>query len=137
MISSSVGQNVGWLSSLLRRMNAIRPMAYRATRGMVQVVNALQMAIAESYIHGLEVPDAVLRTIFRTYMPILFRHFPSLLVPYEWVLRETDHLAEGSKDLMRIQYDRPQVMLNRMLGDWKLIYPKYSMGLWQKGRRQS
>ena len=24
-------------------------------------------------------------------------------------------------------------MLNRMLGDWKLIYPKYSMGLWQKG----
>ncbi len=51
--------------------------------------------------------------------------------------RETDHLAEGSQDLMRIQYDRPQAMLNRMLGDWKLIYPKYSMGLWQEGRRQS
>ena len=34
---------------------------------------------------------------------------------------------------MRIQYDLPQQMLNRMLGDWKLIYPKYSMGLWKKG----
>ena len=72
-------------------------MAYRVTRGMVQVVNALQMAVAEAYIKGLEVPDPVLRALFSTYMPILFRHFPSLLVPYEWVLRETDHLAEGSK----------------------------------------
>ena len=24
-------------------------------------------------------------------------------------------------------------MLNEMLGDGKLIYPKYSMGLWEKG----
>ena len=100
---------------------------------MAQVVNGLQMALAESYIHGLELPDPVLRAIFRTYMPILFRHFPSLLVPYEWVARETDHLAEGSQELMKIQYDRPQAMLNLMLGDSKLIYPKYSMGLWQKG----
>ena len=34
---------------------------------------------------------------------------------------------------MKIQYDLPQGMLNRMLGDGKLIYPKYSMGLWEKG----
>jgi cyclopropane-fatty-acyl-phospholipid synthase len=66
-------------------------------------------------------------------MPIVFKHFPALLTPYEWVLRETDELAAGSRDLMKIQYDLPQGMLNRMLGDGKLIYPKYSMGLWEKG----
>ena len=49
------------------------------------------------------------------------------------MLNETEHLAEGSQDLMKIQYDRPQEMLNLMLGDWQLIYPKYSMGLWEKG----
>jgi cyclopropane-fatty-acyl-phospholipid synthase len=35
---------------------------------------------------------------------------------------------------MKIQYDLPQAMLNGMLGDGKLIYPKYSMGLWEKER---
>ena len=132
MISRSITQNVHRYPSV-QEGNPKNPAAYRVTRGMAQVVNGLQMALAESYIHGLELPDPVLRAIFRTYMPILFRHFPSLLVPYEWVARETDHLAEGSQELMKIQYDRPQAMLNRMLGDWKLIYPKYSMGLWQKG----
>ncbi len=66
-------------------------------------------------------------------MPVMFQHFPSLLAPYDWVLNETEHLAEGSKDLMKIQYDLPQAMLNKMLGDYPLIYPKYSMGLWEKG----
>jgi hypothetical protein len=49
------------------------------------------------------------------------------------IIRETGPLAEGSKELMKIQYDLPQAMLNRMLGDGNLIYPKYSMGLWEKG----
>ena len=132
MISRSITQNVHRYPSV-QEGNPKNAAAYRVTRGMAQVVNGLQMALAESYIHGLELPDPVLRAIFRTYMPILFRHFPSLLVPYEWVARETDHLAEGSQELMKIQYDRPQGMLNLMLGDSKLIYPKYSMGLWQKG----
>ncbi|MEP0848811.1 hypothetical protein [Trichocoleus sp. FACHB-40] len=87
------------------------------------------MAVAEAYINGFEVPDAVLRSLFDTFMPILFKYFPSLLAPYGWVLKETDHLAEGSRD----QYDLPQAMLNTMLGDGKLIYPKYSMALWEKG----
>ena len=56
MISSSVGQNVGG-SLPTAENNAIPPVTYRATRGMVHVVNALQMALAESYIHGLAVPD--------------------------------------------------------------------------------
>ena len=109
------------------------PIAYQMTRGMVSAVNAVQMAVAESYINGLEVPDSALKALFNTCMPVFFKYFPSLLAPYDWVLQETDHLAEGSKDLMKVQYDMPQAMLNPMLGDWDLIYPKYSMGLWQKG----
>lgn len=108
-------------------------LAYKTTRAAVKVVNFLQMALAESYINGLEIPDSALTGIFDTSLSILFKHYPSLLSPYEWVLNETDKLAEGSNDLMKVQYDRPQAMLNRMLGDWDVIYPKYSMGLWEKG----
>ena len=109
------------------------PLAYRATRGAVGVVNVVQMAIAEAYVNGVELPDPVMRSFFRSCMPIIFKYFPALLTPYEWVLQETPHMAEGSKDLMKTQYDLPQGMLNRMLGDGKLIYPKYSMGLWERG----
>jgi cyclopropane-fatty-acyl-phospholipid synthase len=109
------------------------PLAYQATRGAVKIVNTVQMTVAEAYINGLEVPDSILELLFDTCMPIFFQYFPSLLAPYEWVLKETDHLAEGSRELMKIQYDLPQAMLNTMLGDGKLIYPKYSMGLWEKG----
>ncbi|MGB3300469.1 MAG: class I SAM-dependent methyltransferase, partial [Phormidesmis sp.] len=109
------------------------PLAYRATRGVVEVVNSVQMAVAEAYIHGLEVPDSVLQSLFDTCMPVLFKYFPSLLAPYEWVLKETEDTAEGAKNLMKVQYDLPQGMLNRMLGDGNLVYPKYSMGLWENG----
>ena len=133
MTSASIEQNFQRYIPAVGDINSKNPVAYRITRGLVRVVNTLQMAIAESYINGFEIPDSVMQSICDTYAPIMFRYFPSLLAPYEWVLRETDHLAEGSKDLMKIQYDLPQEMLNRMLGDGKLIYPKYSMGLWEKG----
>jgi cyclopropane-fatty-acyl-phospholipid synthase len=107
--------------------------AYKITRLAAQTVNIVQMGVGEAYINGLELPDPVLRSLFDTFMPIFFKHFPALLAPYEWVLEETDHLAEGSKELMKLQYDLPQGMLNQMLGDGELIYPKYSMGLWEKG----
>jgi cyclopropane-fatty-acyl-phospholipid synthase len=114
-------------------IHAKSPLAYRATRGAVAVANATQLAFAKAYIYGLEIPDPVMRALSDAMMPLLFKYFPALLTPYEWVLKETDHLAEGAKDLMKIQYDLPQTMLNRMLGDGKLIYPKYSMGFWEKG----
>ncbi len=114
-------------------INVKTPLAYQATRDAVEVVNTVQMAVAEAYINGLEVPDSVLQLLFDTCMPVFFQYFPALLAPYEWVLRETDPVAEGSKDLMKIQYDLPQDMLNRMLGEGNLIYPKYSMGLWDRG----
>jgi cyclopropane-fatty-acyl-phospholipid synthase len=109
------------------------PLAYRATRGAVEVANVVQSAFASAYINGLEIPDSMLRPFFNVTMPILFKYLPALLTPYEWVLKETDPLAEGSRELMKIQYDLPQGMLNRMLGDGDLIYPKYSMGLWERG----
>ena len=118
---------------LVGDVNTKTTLAYKATREAVQVVNTLQMAVAEAYINGLEVPDPVLQGLFDTCMPIFFKYFPSLLAPYDWVLKETENIAEDSRDLMKIQYDLPQTMLNPMLGESKLIYPKYSMGLWEKG----
>jgi cyclopropane-fatty-acyl-phospholipid synthase len=111
------------------------PIAYDLTRTAVKGINAVQMAFTEAYINGLELPDPVLKGLFNRFMPLFFQRFPALLAPYNWVLQETDHLAEGSKELMDVQYDRPQKMLNLMLGDGQVIYPKYSMGLWQNGAK--
>jgi cyclopropane-fatty-acyl-phospholipid synthase len=133
MAASSIGQTIQRHIPLTGDIHGKSSLAYTATRGAVKVVNAVQMSVAEAYINGLEVPDAVLRSLFDTCMPVFFKHFPALLAPYEWVLTETDHLAEGAKDLMQLQYDLPQGMLNRMLGDSPVIYPKYSMGLWERG----
>lgn len=133
MTTSTLLQEIEKYIPIVGDINIKSPLAYQATRGAVEVVNTVQMAVAEAYINGLEVPDSVLESLFDTCMPIFFQYFPSLLAPYEWVLKETDHLAEGSRELMKIQYDLPQAMLNTMLGDGKLIYPKYSMGLWEKG----
>ena len=47
-------------------------MAYRATRGAVAVTNAVQMAFAEAYVNGLELPDSLMRSLFDTFMPIIF-----------------------------------------------------------------
>jgi cyclopropane-fatty-acyl-phospholipid synthase len=109
------------------------PIAYRTTRLMAGAVNVAQMALAEAYINGVEIPDSLFRSIMDTSMSILFQYAPGLLAPYEWVLQESDQLAESSRALMQVQYDLPQAMLNQMLGDWPLIYPKYSMGLWEDG----
>ncbi len=110
-----------------------KTMGYKATRLMARVFNAAQIAFAEAYVNGLEIPDSLFRSLLHTSMPILFQHAPGLLAPYEWVLQESDRLAESSRELMKVQYDLPQAMLNQMLGEWSVIYPKYSMGFWQHG----
>jgi len=133
MTATSLEQTIQRHIPLTGDIHAKSSLAYLATRGAAKVVNVMQMSVAEAYINGLEVPDAVLRSLFDTCMPVLFKHFPALLAPYEWVLTETDHVAEGARDLMQLQYDLPQGMLNRMLGDSPVIYPKYSMGLWERG----
>jgi cyclopropane-fatty-acyl-phospholipid synthase len=108
---------------------------FRSARLMAGLFNSLQMTMAESYINGLEIPDQVFRGLIQTSMPFLFRRMPQLLAPYDWVLSESDKIAESSQELMKIQYDLPQTLLNHMLGDSQLIYPKYSMGLWEKGAK--
>jgi cyclopropane-fatty-acyl-phospholipid synthase len=115
------------------KIAAQSPIAYKTTRLMAGAVNVAQMALAEAYINGLEIPDSMFRQVMDTSMSMLFQHAPGLLAPYEWVLQESDRLAESSRALMQVQYDLPQEMLNQMLGDWPLIYPKYSMGLWEDG----
>jgi cyclopropane-fatty-acyl-phospholipid synthase len=133
MTTSTMLQDIERYIPVIGDANIKSPLAYKATRQVVEVVNAAQMAAAEAYINGLEIPDSLLQPLLETFTSMLFRYSPSLLVPYEWVLNETEHLAEESRELMKIQYDLPQAMLNVMLGDGKLIYPKYSMGLWEKG----
>jgi cyclopropane-fatty-acyl-phospholipid synthase len=111
----------------------VNTIGYQTTRLMATALNATQMVLAEAYINGLEIPDPVFRSMMHASMPMLFKHAPGLLAPYEWVLNESDRLAESSRELMKVQYDLPQAMLNQMLGDWEIIYPKYSMGLWENG----
>ncbi len=133
MISKNVFPTVQKYIPIVGDMAVKTPIAYKATRMMASVFNATQMALAEAYINGLEIPDSVFRSVFHTSMPILFKHAPGLVAPYEWVLEESTRFAESSRELMKIQYDLPQAMLNQMLGDWQVIYPKYSMGLWERG----
>lgn len=114
-------------------INVKSPLAYKATRSVAEAVNAAQMALAEAYINGAEIPDSAFRSLLHLSMPVLFKSFPGLLAPYDWVLEESSQLAESSRELMEVQYDRPQAMLNQMLGDWQIIYPKYSTGFWENG----
>ncbi len=133
MTANTMLQDIEKYIPVIGDANIKSPLAYKATRQVVEIVNTVQMAAAEAYINGAEVPDPLLRALLDACLPVLFRYAPSLLVPYEWVLKETEHLAEESRELMKIQYDLPQAMLNVMLGDWKLIYPKYTVGFWEKG----
>ncbi len=87
----------------------------------------------EAYINGLEVPDSFVKSILDFIIPICYRKYPFLLVPYEWLLTESEHLAESSQELMKIQYDLPKELFKVMLGEGKLMYPKYTMALWEKG----
>jgi cyclopropane-fatty-acyl-phospholipid synthase len=134
MTSTNVPSDIQKHVSILEDKTLKSPIV-KATRLMAGAFNATQMALAEAYINGLEIPDSVFRSVLYTSMPVLFKYCPGLLAPYEWVLNESDHLAESSRELMKVQYDLPQAMLNRMLGDWQTIYPKYSTGFWEHGAK--
>ena len=109
------------------------PLAFQTTFGLIKAFNAIQMSIAEGYMNGIEIPDKALKALFDACMPVLFKYFPSLLTAYKWVLEESQQVAEGAQDLMTVQYDLPQEMFNLMLGSNELIYPKYTMALWERG----
>ena len=121
MTSTNVFSSIQNHLPLVGDMALKDPIAYKATRMMAGVLNVAQMAMAEAYINGVEIPDSVFRSMFQTSMPVLFKYCPGLLAPYEWILTESDRLAESSRELMTVQYDLPQAMLNQMLGDWPVI----------------
>ena len=97
------------------------------------IANAIQMGLGNAYINGLEVPDQVLRMLCNTSARLLFTKYPSLLVRYDWLLKESARLAEGSQELMNVQYNLPEALFVHMLGESETVYPKYTMALWDKG----
>ncbi|MDJ0727962.1 MAG: class I SAM-dependent methyltransferase [Prochloraceae cyanobacterium] len=99
----------------------------------LKIANAVRTIAAEAYINGLEIPDSLCFKILKNSIAIAYEKFPSLLVTYDWVAKESDRLAEGSQELMDIQYNLSGEMFKLMLGESQLMYPKYSMALWEKG----
>lgn len=99
----------------------------------IKLFNTMQMIGSETYINGLELPDSVIKSILNYFIPICYQRFPFLLVPYNWLLQESQQLAESSQELMKIQYNLPKELFKTMLGESKLMYPKYTTALWEKG----
>ena len=100
---------------------------------MVKPVNGMQMLFAESYINGLEIPDASCLKLLTNITEFFYKKAPYLMIAYDWITKESDRLAEGSQELMDIQYNLPAKMFQLMLGKSEIMYPKYSMALWEKG----
>ncbi len=99
----------------------------------IRLFNGLQLLAAEAYINGLELPDQPLKHLLDGVLDRVQAHYPQLFVSYDWLLRESEQLAEGSRELMKIQYDLPTRLFQLMLGDSPNFYPKYTMALWERG----
>lgn len=132
-MTSKIPQDIQKHIPLVADINDKSPIADQASRTAIAGFNMILLAGSEAYISGLEVPDQVLKSLLEASVQICYKNFPSLLVPYEWLSEERDRLAEGSRELMKIQYDLPEEMFRLMLGEGELIYPKYTMALWEKG----
>ncbi|MGF1589216.1 MAG: SAM-dependent methyltransferase [Pleurocapsa sp.] len=100
---------------------------------MVKPINGIQLLFAESYINGLEISDALCLKLLTNTTAFFYKNLSSLMIAYDWVTKESDRLAEGSEELMDIQYNLPEQMFKLMLGESELMYPKYTMALWSKG----
>ncbi|MEM6612971.1 MAG: class I SAM-dependent methyltransferase [Cyanobacteria bacterium P01_C01_bin.72] len=100
---------------------------------LVKPVNWLQMSFAKSYINGWEISDELCLKLLTNLTKFFYRQAPYLMLAYDWVERESDRLAEGSQELMDVQYNRPETMFRLMLGESNLMYPKYTMALWERG----
>ncbi|MGV0024745.1 class I SAM-dependent methyltransferase [Phormidesmis priestleyi] len=102
-------------------------------RAAIAFNHRLATAGTTAYIQGLEIPDAALKALLDASAQVNYKHFSELLVPYNWLSQESDHLAEDPQHLMQIQYDLPKTLFQLMLGEGALLYPKYTMALWEKG----
>ncbi|AFZ47040.1 Methyltransferase type 12 [Cyanobacterium stanieri PCC 7202] len=106
---------------------------YHQHKFFIELFNSIQMRGCESYINGLELPDFLLKSTLNTILPICYQKYPFLLIAYEWLLKESEYLAESSDELMEKQYNLPKELFTTMLGESTLMYPKYTMALWEKG----
>jgi cyclopropane-fatty-acyl-phospholipid synthase len=118
---------------LTEQLNSKNRLTSKSIRRIISVFNTVQIAFAESYLNGLEVNDRLLKRTFDIIIPILYKHFSSLLITHDWILEESELLAEDASHLMKLQYNLPREMFCSMLGEDDLIYPKYTMALWEKG----
>ena len=99
----------------------------------VRPVNQAQLLFAEAYINGLPISDAACLSWLTKATAFIYQYFPSLLIIDDWITKESDRLAEGSQELMEIQYNLPTQLFKLMLGKTDIMYPKYTMALWEKG----
>ncbi len=74
MTSTNVFSDIQKHVPIVGDMTLKDPIAYKATRLMARAINATQMALAEAYISGLEIPDAVFRSLLQRSMPTLLQH---------------------------------------------------------------
>jgi cyclopropane-fatty-acyl-phospholipid synthase len=109
------------------------PRVQQSNSLVIQIFNRLQLLGAEAYINGLEPSDLILKGWLDGVLDQVQRHYPQLFVSYDWLLRESEQLAEGSRELMKIQYDLPTTLFQLMLGESALMHPKYTMALWERG----
>ena len=132
-MTSSIPNNTKRHTPLVGDVNKKSGITYQASRTAIAGFNAILMAGAEAYLNGLKIPEQLLKSLLNLSMQISYKYFPSVLVPYEWLLQESDRLAQGSQELMNIQYNLPEEMFTLMLKENELLYPKYTMALWEKG----
>lgn len=120
------------LSSTLSQEYSETSTSLKLPHRAIAVANTVQMASSEAYINGLEIPDFLVLGTLKPLISLVYKHFSTLLISYDWILQESEDLAEDSRDLMRIQYNLPTELFRLMITESKLIYPKYSVGLWEK-----
>jgi cyclopropane-fatty-acyl-phospholipid synthase len=129
---TSIPNDIERHTPLVGDVNNKNRISNQATHTAITGFNAVVMTGVEVYINGLKIPDSLLQSLLNLSVKISYKYFPSILVPYEWLLKESDRLAEGSQELMKVQYNLAEEMFCLMLKETELLYPKYTMALWEK-----
>lgn len=133
MTSPSMKVDVETESSTANELNLKADSLYKSKKPIINFFNSIQMRLAEGYIGGSEVPDSFLKNIAKAVISIVYRYYTYLFITDEWILTESEAIAEESEELMKLQYDLPKKMFRLMLDEDDLLYPKYTMALWEKG----
>lgn len=132
-MTNSIVNDIQRHTPLVGDVNNKSRISYQVTRKAITGFNALVMTGIEAYLNGLKISDSLLKSLLNLSVQISYKYFPSLLVPYEWLSSESASLAEGSDELMKLQYNLPEEMFSLMLKETELLYPKYTMALWSLG----